>query len=301
MKRFIPIHPSTGRLTSVVLGRILTSALIAQAAYGQHVLGQPLGNSEAEQWYQVEMIIFGQGDGPNNTDEAWRTDIELDYPANWLELVDPTHGDASDPLEATATTGNGEPDETGGRALALLPRQELTLVSEARRLSRNQRYRVLFHEAWLQPMVENRREPSILITGGEAFDQHHELQGSVNLYLRTYLHIETNLWLSRFATNFGQERQPWPRLPLPPNQPIDPDGFTELTDINEGAWHQLNEGNVDEYEAILSRPYVVENIVVLKQQRRMRSNELHYLDHPLMGVLVKLTPYEQSGNGEASR
>ncbi|HIP52869.1 MAG TPA: hypothetical protein EYH03_02500 [Chromatiales bacterium] len=31
----------------------------------------------------------------------------------------------------------------------------------------------------------------------------------------------------------------------------------------------------------------------MKTRRRMRSNELHYLDHPLMGVLLKITPLEQ--------
>ena len=30
----------------------------------------------------------------------------------------------------------------------------------------------------------------------------------------------------------------------------------------------------------------------LQQERRMRSGELHYMDHPVIGVLVKVTPYE---------
>ena len=33
---------------------------------------------------------------------------------------------------------------------------------------------------------------------------------------------------------------------------------------------------------------------VLQESRRMRSNELHYVDHPLMGVLIKITPIEPS-------
>ena len=30
----------------------------------------------------------------------------------------------------------------------------------------------------------------------------------------------------------------------------------------------------------------------LTQTRRMRSGELHYLDHPLFGLLVQVRPYE---------
>ncbi|MEM7407978.1 MAG: CsiV family protein [Pseudomonadota bacterium] len=34
---------------------------------------------------------------------------------------------------------------------------------------------------------------------------------------------------------------------------------------------------------------------VLRESRRMRSGELHYLDHPLFGMLVRATPYEAPG------
>jgi hypothetical protein len=30
----------------------------------------------------------------------------------------------------------------------------------------------------------------------------------------------------------------------------------------------------------------------LQQSRRMRSSEIHYLDHPLFGVIAQVTPYE---------
>lgn len=34
---------------------------------------------------------------------------------------------------------------------------------------------------------------------------------------------------------------------------------------------------------------------VLRESRRMRSGELHYLDHPLFGMLVRATPYQAPG------
>ena len=33
--------------------------------------------------------------------------------------------------------------------------------------------------------------------------------------------------------------------------------------------------------------------VLLQQKRRMRSNEVHYIDHPMLGLVVKLTPVAQ--------
>jgi hypothetical protein len=35
----------------------------------------------------------------------------------------------------------------------------------------------------------------------------------------------------------------------------------------------------------------------LHQSRRMRSKTLHYIDHPLYGVLLLITPYENPDEG----
>ena len=36
--------------------------------------------------------------------------------------------------------------------------------------------------------------------------------------------------------------------------------------------------------------YPWRHAVTLKQERRMRSTEIHYIDHPMLGVVVKLSP-----------
>jgi hypothetical protein len=36
--------------------------------------------------------------------------------------------------------------------------------------------------------------------------------------------------------------------------------------------------------------YPYRHAVLLQQTRRMRSNEVHYIDHPLLGLIVKFTP-----------
>ena len=35
-----------------------------------------------------------------------------------------------------------------------------------------------------------------------------------------------------------------------------------------------------------------EAVYYLHQNRRMRSKETHYIDHPVMSMLVRITPYE---------
>jgi hypothetical protein len=270
----------------------------------QAVLGQSADEKKGDYWYQVEMIVFARA-GDGNDEEIWRTDLQLDYPLNWLELVSPVQPPTADDavnlkanaveiksaalLDKPVESDISPVEPAGERALMLLPEAELTLTAEAHRLDRSQRYRVIFHSAWRQALAENREEPSVLISGGELFNHHHELEGSINLYRRTYLHIETDLWLSRFTTNFGQEHRPWPPLPWPPNRALERGTAFK---IDDGLLRQFSQYGKDEYAAILAQPYVVENIVVMQQERRMRSNELHYIDHPQLGILVKLTPYQ---------
>lgn len=52
-------------------------------------------------------------------------------------------------------------------------------------------------------------------------------------------------------------------------------------------------GSPFEQEAEL-KSYVITNISTLSQKRRMRSGELHYIDHPKLGILVKVVPYERN-------
>ena len=38
--------------------------------------------------------------------------------------------------------------------------------------------------------------------------------------------------------------------------------------------------------------YPFERAVLVKHKRRMRGGEVHYLDHPLLGIILRVSPYE---------
>ena len=130
-------------------------------------------------------------------------------------------------------------------------------------------YSLLYHQAWRQMIYG--RKTNIAISGGKTFNGHQELEGSIALSVGQYLRVQTNLWLTQFApvgTNFAQLNvtQTWPKLPLRPN-----------TSTGEGE---------------KSQDYLITRIVKLNQERSMRSNEVHYIDHPLLGIIVKIAPVE---------
>lgn len=127
-----------------------------------------------------------------------------------------------------------------------------------------------------------------------------ELDGSAIVYIyRNFLHFDTKV----FYRNIGREEVDFLKLnnlttinafnstlsldellddksqlaPLPPTQE------------NELTWHYddsfLNQDAEKVYtERLFNYPLI--------QTRRMRSTELHYFDHPLIGILVMIRPYE---------
>lgn len=260
---------------------------------------------EAPRWYQVEIIIFAQRPPAGDPQEIWPRDVPLAYPPNWMALQDPAELAAA---PAPADTAAATPAPPGAEAASplppeapvdlarepylLLPEAERQLNPQARDLRRGSRYRVLFHQAWRQPMVALDKAPAILIDGGDSFGEHSELEGSITISIARYLHLHTNLWLSEFSANFGQGSGGWPELPQRPQRSSGPAPLLagDSAEVDLWGYRQAPAGL---YENILSRPHVVDRIVTFRQKRsRIRSGEVHYLDHPFLGLLVKMTPYE---------
>ncbi len=144
-----------------------------------------------------------------------------------------------------------------------VPNGERLLNPQAATLSRSGSYTLLYHQAWRQMIYG--RKTNILITGGKSFGGHQELEGSIALSVGQYLKIQTNLWLTQFAPPGTPVTEAWPALPPVPNT------------LSE------NDSNQN---------YVIKRVVKVNQERSMRSNEVHYLDHPLLGVIIKIVPYE---------
>lgn len=300
---------------------------------------------EAEQWYQVEVIIFAR-DGDATTDEIWPDDLGLKYPDLIVSLLPPeselesktnaldeTLSDwsadnitlATEPTNisidnnevslssinqalqnnsnnSTLDTGFSESSDAESvteQPFILLAPDQYQLGDAAKRLFRQRGIRKLFHETWRQPMGPRDDTESVVIRGGDSFDNHFELEGSITLAQERYLHIHTDLWLSTFVGNSGLDgamSTVLPKLPITLNSPIIDVPHPSLSDplsINESVLPKQSQGiSTNWMDDISNNLFAVEQTVALRQQRRMRSGEIHYIDHPLMGLLVKVTPYE---------
>ena len=182
-----------------------------------------------------------------------------------------------------------------------LPASQREFRGKAAYMQRTGRYNTLFHQVWLQPVADSARSlPLVLDRSGDT-GEWPLLQGSVTLYLSRYLHLETNLWLNTSGDYLsGEWRMPAPPLG-PPSLIVEEPPAEEAEETMGERWlepqvssAEFDAGDVSEDTELVQEPlYPYRHAVLLQQKRRMRSNEVHYLDHPLIGLVVKLTPLSE--------
>lgn len=229
--------------------------------------------------------------------------FDPDAPIDSIETI-------TDTIDAEARESVTDPNETGQlhtepvlpvtpTPFVALKHSELEFRGKAAYMQRTGRYRTLYHETWIQPMAdENSALPIILDHSGDDEDW-PRLQGSIKFYLARYLHVETNIWLNTTGSYLpGEWRMPAAPLgpksltivypPEPTPDPNIPELVIEKSfPIGEAA-SAFEERDIELEPQAPAYPW--RHAILLQQKRRMRSTEVHYIDHPLLGMVIKTTP-----------
>ena len=223
-------------------------------------------HAEPDNRYQIDIVVYANTDPAANNAEAWPDNLHLRYPRDWQSLKD---------------TGRGHLQRT--------EQHHPQFAKALRSLQLSSRYRILTQQSWIQDLQPRSKAPAILIRGGREVGEHFELEGYIRIALERYLYAQPMLWLSQFGERGGNYYLPrHPYRPAPENE----DGFVDEAFENSPEYAEFLKQNpqlADAEPAIPAGAEPVERIVVMKQERRMRSEELHYIDHPLFGLLVMIS------------
>jgi len=257
--------------------------------------------AEGPRWYQVELVIFAHPFAEALDSEDWPEITGVTLPGNLRRLSLPYTAPSATPAAAPTP----EP-------FLILGDKELQLKDMVAKLARSKRFEPLLHVAWRQPTLADEQTQPILLYDGmtapytetelaamqpqatgnteppapalvpaetipaaeadaETGPPSHRLMGTVRLSVARYLHLDADLLY---------------RLPIiqkvavpVPETDLRPDRF----------YPTLREPQGPAY--VLERRHAVRGFH-LQESRRMRSKEIHYLDHPLFGVVVLVTPLE---------
>ena len=265
--------------TKFLVLTILT--VLTHLCYASEKKTSPSENPAQHKWYRVEVIIFTQKDVFG--DELSSRGIVLAYPENLIDLDN--NSDAYTPL----------------------PKDKLELGPDAYSLNRTGVYKVLYHQAWLQPGLAPANAPWIDINHSA---DNTTLGGSLRIYLSSYLHMENNIW----HVSYGTTPESSPATPFNTrSRLLDSESDAKNVDRSEdGAillattptrpllapWPQpptspllATEANSIGKDSSPLRPVsrAIKDIILLQQESRLKLNTLHYFDHPKLGILAKVS------------
>lgn len=273
---------------------LLTPALLLSSV----AIAQSDSADETEEvpFYDVEIVIFKNTQVPKSREYV----LPVSSPSRDEKMLD-----LASPASVAAA---------GELGYEILPDEQFRLVEVVTRLVESPRYELLLHAAWRQPGLERGQAMPVWIRGGRVygneftsidnqieflenappaaagdpgsgqnyeFDEQtleslelqlleqqtmnihqglYELEGKITVALSRYLHTYADLVLRR------------PRLSA--------DSLP---------------GNVatERYLAAYAADTRILNNHSLKEHRRMRSRNLHYLDNPEFSLLILITPYEK--------
>ena len=229
-------------------------------------------NSFAEdlRYYDVEIIVFENMSDEAKNSEHWPREVNLNIPANTVKLGE------LPPREWLPK------DADLKESFKVLNADQYKLTAEVEKISASRSRRVIFHTAWRQPGLDksvalpvyfkhevpklpiSQNGHEITQTTDPSLDQPDIeknlsiLEGVVRISLARYLHLEAEL----------SYRNKIPAVSTPNSS------FSFFNDESDPV------------------EIPKQGVIYFKQERsRMRSSELHYIDHPVLGILVQITPY----------
>lgn len=134
----------------------------------------------------------------------------------------------------------------------LVKPNQLLMQKEVAKMTPDKGYQVLSHFGWVQDTLPETQSVPVLIDSSlqQARLDSSSIYGSLKFYQERFAHIDLELELDRVIPASVRAR-------FAENQQLDPEFL-------DRSWR-----------------------FQIKESRRIRPNEIHYLDHPLFGVLVK--------------
>ncbi len=167
------------------------------------------------------------------------------------------------------------------------------LEDELQRLQRPRNHTVIWRGNWLQA-VPNRDEPEPLeIAVNELESGEYQLTGSIEVTVNRYLHLHAQLWYHdpAFGDELGadfaaQDMGPSTAAGQPQGRPGPLAPATNGPGSSRFDDQTLAPTLNDQSSQAQQQPEPL--FMVLDETRRMRSGFLHYLDHPKLGMLVRI-------------
>jgi hypothetical protein len=255
-------------------------------------------------WYQIEVTLFAY-DNALQVQEHWPMQaLEQALPSNtrpldlmldvlslpaWQDSAPLPTQPLSTQLLATQLAATQRQDlavaphtsdfrlpDPDRDAFLALPASAHGFSDTNRALTSSPDYRVLYHNAWRQPLTGANQSIPVWVSGGGLFGNRHELEGTLTLRFnpgQDRVVLDATLWLTQFSALAPVSGQ-----------------HIRLPDLPPSVASRLAQ-KVDNITASDIQTWYPVQVIPVINAREMRSNEFHYVDHPAVGIVMHVRPY----------
>ena len=262
--------------------------------------------SEEKQYYIVEVILFRHLNKQGMQDEFWsRPEVTntSDLSAGNDNQQQPSN-DIPALAEFDLLSKQFSPLRNN---IATLSANNYKLSESAAHLRYSKDYKLLAHFGWTQRSLSKQRALPILITA-EQFSDSLLPTGELKLYVSRFLHMQVNLQASQCIYINTPEQASEVELTEQTGKHSNNEKL--LANEADNTYSSENSaGNSDKNADILAYSadgpqdnsadqQCIKQVYQFKTNRKMRSRELHYLDNPVFGMLIYVTPFSTSNNSQ---
>ena len=274
---------------------------VTAAEYSKRLL-----DADSAEPAEEAISVLTLGDTPENIAAKQRPALDVEPGTN---IKDYGNGEDLGALVAhNIATWENQLRSNDGEPLAA---DQLTLTEQAKKLERSRNTELLLHTGWTQAVPDRDNGTPLTVTAGETYvdprngDSRSRLEGEVTVTLGRYLHVQPTLFYTHEytpidaaggraadnpGTTLGANSLPTPRAEPGSPEVKDLSSSSALDRLRDRAARNLNPAGALPQQPATDFEQELPPYARLEQSRRVRSGELHYIDHPELGVLVRVTP-----------
>jgi Peptidoglycan-binding protein, CsiV len=254
---------------------------------------QIINDTPQYKYYDVEIILFKHNNDAALQSEYWNSiksistdDTQASSNNNLVEIKTDVQSENKNQLENRLATFLVKKNHfvSLSQLISPLTADQLILTKQAEQIKYSKNYHLLTHLAWSQAGLS--KEDALPLRF--IFDQQSiTLSGEIKIILSRFLHAEVNFNLIEEVCR-TIEQTPSEDMTEEKSDSVAMDKVkieVQLVEQQKPEEKIITEVKEDTLETICQ-----DETIQFKQSRKMRSKQLHYLDHPVFGLLIQINP-----------
>ncbi|MCW7552509.1 peptidoglycan binding protein CsiV [Endozoicomonas gorgoniicola] len=244
-------------------------------------------DAEPQRWFQADMVVFVNLNSMNGA-EQWPKISPYTIPANAIKLRSPDALNSApginDLLRLHKQDREKALPDLEREAFVSLPREAHVLLKQGNTIDTANDYKVISRMAWIMPLEDDSRSKPIKIRAYSNTGKPSLLEGSVSISSSRFLHADVNLWYSELSREALSDQLLNVTNDIDSENPQTVKNGKAKPDIRRDLQLVMDPSGT---------PMKITRNFQLRESRRIRNTrQIQYLDSPVLGVLIKLTPYD---------